>query len=148
MNDSVDKNKWTELLKSVEFFKPFIDGELDEMLNASVVKKFEARSIIIREKAEEDSFYVILTGTARVIKKDKLEVNHIISTLTNGDCFGEMAILLDEPRAATIVSENECTVFEIKKGELDKLTIETREKLYRQFAIMISRRLKYNLQKK
>ena len=148
MNDFIDKSNWTGLLQSVEFFKPFVKGELDAMLDASVVKKYSARSIIIRENAEEDCFYVILSGKARVIKKDKHDVSQIISLLAAGDCFGEMAILLDEPRIATIVSETECAVFKINKDEIDKLPMETMGKLYRQFAIMISKRLKYNLAKK
>ena len=145
MTDSSNKGKWTELLKSVEFFKPFIEGELDEMLEASLIKKYPTRGIIIKEDQEADTFYVILSGKARVVKKDKIDVKRDIMTLDSGDCFGEMAILLDETRAATIVAKKECTVFVINKDEIDKLRIETREKLYRQFAIMISKRLKYNL---
>lgn len=148
MNDSSDKNKWAELLKSIEFFKPFGVGELDEMLESSVVKKYETRDIIIKENHEADTFYVILSGKARVLKKDGIGVKREIMTLSAGDCFGEMAILLDEPRVATIIAASECTVFVIDKDEIDKLRIETREKLYRQFAIIISKRLKYNLRRK
>lgn len=144
MSDSVDKGKWTELLKAVEFFKPFDSADLDEMFELSVVKKYPPRSTIIMESAIGDSFYVILSGRASVVKEEKINEYQIISKLATGDCFGEMAILLDEPRSATILAETDCIVFEIEKDEIDQLRIEVREKLYRQFAIMISRRLKYN----
>ena len=145
MSDSLDKGQWAELLRLVEFFKPFDADDLDEMFESAIVKKYPPRSVVIRENAEEDSFYVILSGKASVVKEDHLNEYRTISTLATGDCFGEMAILLDEPRAATILSETECIVFEIEKDEIDKLRIEIREKLYRQFAIMISKRLKNNL---
>ena len=145
MSDSLDKGKWADLLKAIEFFEPFNAADLDEMLASAVVKKYPPDSIIIWENAEEDSFYIILSGTARVVKEEGMDEYRTISKLATGDCFGEMAILLNEPRAASIVPETECIVFEIAKDEIDKLSIEIREKLYRQFAIMISKRLKNNL---
>lgn len=143
MSDSIDKGNWAELLKAVEFFKPFDAADLDEMFESSVVTKYPSGATIIIESGLEDSFYVILSGEARVVKEDNNKLR-TISTLATGDCFGEMAMLLDEPRSASILAETNCIVFEIEKDEIDKLRIEIREKLYRQFAIMISRRLKYS----
>lgn len=49
-----------------------------------------------------DTFYVILKGVAYVILQDAINVKCEVARLSAGDCFGEIAILLNQPRSASV----------------------------------------------
>lgn len=59
---------------------------------------------VIRQGDVGDSFYIIESGNARVLKKDEQGVEHEFPGLKKGDYFGELALLNDQPRLATIVA--------------------------------------------
>ncbi len=135
------QNKNIKLMKSVDFFKPFADSELDDLLNICQVLKFVENEVIIKESRLDYQFYIILNGNV-FITRDSLSnpMNHI-AKLSRGDCFGEMALLLNEPRTASVVARKECYLFEIN-GKVEKLQLATQVKIFRQFSITLSKRLK------
>ncbi len=137
-----DRVKWKALMKSLEFFEPFADADLDELLDCSDVKKYNMQDYIIKEAKEGYAFYVIMRGSAHIIKRDALNVKREIAQLSTGDCFGEMAVLLEEPRTASVKAGNDCYVFEINGDQISKLKMETQMKLFRGFAITLAKRLK------
>ncbi len=130
-----------EALRQVEFFRSFTDDEMDELLNISLLKKFDIHDVIIKESRKGHFFYVILNGAAKIIKGDPQGEHTVLDILSVGDCFGEIAVLLHQPRIATVVGGVNCFVFEVEGEHLDKLNINVREKLYKQFAITLARRL-------
>ncbi len=143
----VERDKWKLLLKSIEFFKIFDESELDELLSNSNVKKYGVRDWIIKEDREADSFFVILRGKANIIKENYAKAKRTIGEINEGDCFGEMAVLLKQARSASVMAGTETFIFEISAGEIENLKLETQLKLYRRFAIVLATRLKVSSSK-
>jgi len=79
----------------------------DETLNALAAKaksaKFPKRATIITEGDETSSLYVILSGKVRVYSSDDKNSKEVTLLLQEaGTHFGELALLSDEPRSATV----------------------------------------------
>jgi hypothetical protein len=82
-------------------------------------KAFAPGSIIIREGDAGDAAYMIVSGRCRAYRTvgDRQET---LSTMTSGNVFGEMALLLDEPRAATVEAVDKVTVLVLDKNTLSE----------------------------
>lgn len=137
-----ENEKWAALLKTIDFFKTFEDKELDQILEICAVKKYEANEYIVKEGLRDNSFFVILRGKASVIKGKTPQDKHQISTISEGNSFGEIAIVLNEPRSASVLAVVEVYALCIKSEKIEKLNSETREKLFWEFATSLAKQLK------
>ncbi len=66
-------------------------------------KTFQTGEIIVREGEKGDAAYMIVSGSCRAYR-DVGGVEETLSTMGPGDAFGEMALILFEPRAASVVA--------------------------------------------
>ena len=73
-------------------------------------KKFENGEFIFKEGEIGDKFYLVKKGKVRVLKDNKL-----IREMEGGSCFGELSLLINEPRSATIVTCTKCSVYILTK---------------------------------
>jgi len=137
-----ENQKWSALLKTIDFFKNFEDKELDQILEICAVKKYAANQYIVQEGVRDNSFFVILRGNASIIKGKTPYDKHQISKLSEGDSFGEMAIVLNEPRSASVLATIDVYALCIKGDKIEKLNIEIREKLFWNFATSLAEHLK------
>jgi serine/threonine-protein kinase len=78
---------------------------------------FGPGTIILREGDVGDSAYMIVSGTCRVYRKLE-NGEETLLTMGPGEVFGEMALLLDEPRAASVVAETAVTVLVLDKATM------------------------------
>jgi serine/threonine-protein kinase len=77
-------------------------------------KLFPPGSIIIREGDVGDAAYMIVSGRCRAYRTVDGE-QETLAVMDGGDVFGEMALLLDEPRAATVEAVDHVTVLVLGK---------------------------------
>jgi CRP-like cAMP-binding protein len=147
----MDKNEldaWRLLLKSIEFFKTFDDKELVEILGIAEVRKYPPFSYIIQEKKLDYTFFIIVRGNADIIKMTEHKGKRKISSLAEGDCFGEMALVMNQPRSASVMARGEVVALVVDGKQIDKLNVEIREKLFRRFALSLAQRLMQSSQDK
>ncbi|MBN2625388.1 MAG: Crp/Fnr family transcriptional regulator [Spirochaetales bacterium] len=81
---------------------------------------FQKEEVIFFEHEPGDRFYLIQKGRVKIVKiMGNLE--KIIDILNPGEFFGEMAILEEAPRTATIIALEECTLLEFNKENFASL---------------------------
>jgi len=138
-----EREKWVALLMGVKFFANFSYEELGSLLDAGEVMHYKLHDYVIKESEEANSstFFVILKGMVKVLKNDHFRQKKELVTINAGDCFGEMAFLLNAPRTASILAVEDCFIFMVSSKEADSMADPTRVKLYRQFAISLAERL-------
>jgi CRP-like cAMP-binding protein len=75
---------------------------------------------LFHEGDKGDSFYMIISGEAEVMKGEK-----IMTTLGAGEVFGEMALLNSEPRSATVVARTGLEVYQLKQEHFDDVLLKS-----------------------
>ncbi len=135
------KAQWKQLMKSMDFFKPFQDEELEDLLKICALRKYQFNEFVVKESKPGYIFFIIMRGSVDIIKEDSKGLRRRLASLKAGDCFGEMSFLLNEPRSATVLAGKECFLFEVDL-KVEELKLETQVKIFRQFAITLSKRLK------
>ena len=96
-------------------------NEIEELIANSQVRSYPAGTILCRENAVEDRFYMILEGEVEVTKNINNHETRLLKTLSPGDFFGEMALIHNAPRAATVTAKTELTTLELDKSGFDRV---------------------------
>ena len=95
--------------------------EIEELISNSQVRSYSPGSILCHENAVEDRFYMILEGEVEVTKVINNIESRLLKTLGPGDFFGEMAIIHNAPRAATVTAKSTLTTLELDKSGFDRV---------------------------
>ena len=81
--------------------------------------RFSPGSVIVRQGEEGDSFYVVASGTVDVEVEDG-GTSEVVATLGEGDFFGEVALVKDEPRNATITATTPLVVYALPRDHFQR----------------------------
>lgn len=95
--------------------------ELQEIIINSQIKSYPAGTVLCHEDAVEHTFYMILEGEFEVTKNIRNEEKRLLKTLAAGDFFGEMALIHNAPRAASVTSLSSVVVLELDKDGFDRV---------------------------
>ena len=122
-----DLNAKIDALKRCMLFRNLSFAQLELVASAVEPAKFEPRESVVTENSFGNTLYIVVEGAVSVLKalKDK-EV--LLTTLGPGDYFGEVSLLDNNPRSATVRCDGACLLLTMKKGAFDAL-IETDPRL-------------------
>ena len=95
--------------------------EVQEIIINSQIKSYPAGTVLCREDAIEYTFYMILEGDFEVTKTINNTDARLLKTLNAGDFFGEMALIHNAPRAATVKALTPAVVLELEKDGFDRV---------------------------
>jgi signal transduction histidine kinase len=95
--------------------------EMQEIIMNSRVKAYPPETVICKEGAVEQTFYMILEGEFKVTKVINHAEDRLLKTLFAGDFFGEMALIHNAPRAATVSSVSHSTLLELDKEGFNRV---------------------------
>lgn len=95
--------------------------EVQEIIINSQIKSYPAGTVLCQEDAVEHTFYMILEGDFEVTKIINNTEKRLLKTLSAGDFFGEMALIHNAPRAATVQSLTPVVVLELDKQGFDRV---------------------------
>jgi CRP/FNR family cyclic AMP-dependent transcriptional regulator len=117
----------TAVLKTVPLFASFPEDYL-RMLTTVVARKSAPRSTTIMGAGDAtDSLYIVLSGRLKVMMSDSDGKEVILSILGPGEFFGEMGLIDDEPRSASVVTIEACELLSIAKRDFKKCMAENFE---------------------
>jgi CRP/FNR family cyclic AMP-dependent transcriptional regulator len=117
----------TAVLKAVPLFASFPEDQL-RMLTTVVTRRSLPRSTTVMASGDPtDSLYIVLSGRLKVMMSDAEGKEVILSILTAGEFFGEMGLIDDAPRSASVVSIEPCELLSIAKRDFKKCLAENFE---------------------
>ena len=125
-------------LRSVPLLSSLSQGEICRIADALEPSSFSSDEVVIRQGEKGDRFYIIVEGEAEVFVDEAL-----VNSLGPGDYFGELALLNDSPRAATIIAKDamNCIVLDASSfkrllGPLDEI-LKRNEQKYTKSSVAI-----------
>lgn len=107
----------TNVMGNNILFKFLDSNQRKVILDAMFQVDKKAEDIVIKQGDEGDNFYVIDSGIAEIFVNQKDGVPLHVLTCKDGDSFGELALMYDAPRAATVICKTE-----MKLWAMDRLT--------------------------
>jgi CRP/FNR family cyclic AMP-dependent transcriptional regulator len=114
----------TAVLKAVPLFSSFPDDQL-RMLSMVVGRRSVPRSTTVMASGDPtDSLYIVLSGRLKVLMSDAEGKEVILSILGPGEFFGEMGLIDDSPRSASVLAIEPCELLSISKRDFKKCMTE------------------------
>jgi CRP/FNR family cyclic AMP-dependent transcriptional regulator len=112
------------VLSQVEIFNGLSEQELELLATSSVTRQYPKNTVIINDGDHADSLYLIDQGKVKVYCSDKNGKEFIMNTLEPGDYFGELALLDDDRRSASVRTMEKCTFRIIYKEDFQRVITE------------------------
>lgn len=113
------------LLGAMPLFKDLTPTQMRKLALSFTSKKFPDGEAIIRQGDPGDAFYVIEKGKCSVQITDPDGNQKEVAKLGKGEYFGEMALLSNAPRSATIKALAETELLVLSKEDFDKMILAT-----------------------
>ena len=112
-----------KVLKKVPLFQDFNKGDIEELVPLFKEEEHPVDAYIITEGAVGDSMYIIVSGSVKILKKVNETEEMIINHLFSETYFGELALIDNLPRSASVVTTEPTTILRLKKRILDDLLV-------------------------
>jgi signal transduction histidine kinase len=112
------------LLKEVYFFKGLSEQDIRRIGDSCNEEYFEAGSTICDEGSTADRFYIILEGQVEVWKDFDKEERDLLAVHGAGHLFGEMALIDELPRSATVVARGNVRLLSIGSSDFKRIISE------------------------
>ena len=112
------------ILRENPFFEDFDADELDLFAKQMSLRSFPEKTTVVN-KGEIGSFlFFVVNGEVEVRLPGNDRKQVILATLKRGDCAGEMSVIDDQPRSATIVSSTNSELLLLTKSRLKAINKE------------------------
>jgi CRP/FNR family cyclic AMP-dependent transcriptional regulator len=114
----------TAMLRAVPLFASFPEDQL-RMLTTMVNRRSVSRGTTIMAAGDQiDSLYIVISGRLKVMMSDADGKEVILSILGPGEFFGEMGLIDDSPRSASVVAIEPCELLSIAKRDFKNCLAE------------------------
>jgi len=131
-----------EILQNIPAFEAFSTDSINSLLRLSKIRTYQPQELIIEEGGCEKSMYLLISGSVVVFKQSK----QIMNLKRTGDIFGEMSLLGEEPRSASVRANAESSCLVIDAEYLDSLDYDGKQSfhaaMYQMFAQILAYRLR------
>jgi CRP-like cAMP-binding protein len=117
----VEAEAAAEELPQIPLFSDLPKNAFIQLLEEMQMRSALPGEGVIHEGAVDDSMFIISHGRVKITKTSETGSEMILAHLSDGAFFGEMALLSESPRSASVIAEEETLLFEVSRQVLDKV---------------------------
>ena len=121
------REKYKKFLETIPLLSTVESYELYSICDAIKTEKYEKNQFIIKEGEEGDKFFILDEGEAVATKENMNFKKQYIK----GDYFGELALLRNAPRAASVMAVTDCKVLSLDRPAFKRLLVPLEDILKR-----------------
>ena len=110
----------TLLLRNVPLFSLLPEGQLQLLTRVLSRKAYPKNSTVIAAGDSTDALYIVISGRLKVIMSDNEGREVILAILDQGEFFGEMGLIAQAPRSATVTTIEPCELLTITRADFTK----------------------------
>lgn len=118
----IQSELWTHINKSIIEKVPFLRGAdadlIEDLMNELEPRIYVPGERIFRIDEKGDALYFMHSGHVEVLARD----GSVIARLSEGAFFGEMALISDTPRNATVRATGYCDIYLLQKDSFERVT--------------------------
>lgn len=114
-------------LRILPMFETLSNERLEKIAAFSSLRRVARHTTVLQAGDCTDNIYLILTGELKVQISDQEGREVILSVLQPGEMFGEMGVIDDHPRSATVISTEPCDLVVIAKNDFKSCLAENFE---------------------
>ena len=115
----------TAVLKSVPMFAAFPEDQLRTLMSVVMRRHAPRGAVIMAEGDRVDSLYIVISGRLKVMMGEADGKEVILGILGAGEIFGEMGLIDDGPRSASVVAIEPCELLVVTKRDFKKCMAES-----------------------
>jgi CRP/FNR family cyclic AMP-dependent transcriptional regulator len=114
-------------LRRVPLLSALNEQQIESLAAASARRNFPKGRTIVSEGEPSQSLYILLSGRAKVQRSDSEGKEVILAVLGSGDFFGEMSLIDDAPRSASVITIESCDFMSIAKESFKAMLLQSNE---------------------
>ena len=136
MNPKSDETRQhiEERLQQAFMFNALDDKERQTVIDAMVECTFKAGDMVIKQDDDGDVLYVVDSGELDCSKRfEEGGEDKFLKTYSKGDAFGELALLYNAPRAASIKAKTDCVLFSLDRETFNHIVKDAHRKKREQY---------------
>lgn len=133
----------------IHLFRDMSRWQVRKVMAAAGLQEYAKGTVIVREDEVGDTMYAIISGSVDVVRGEG-EAAQTVAKLERGQIFGEMALVLKEPRTATVITAEDTELLRFNDRTLRRIRgrfPRLATKLYRNLTTILGSRVKITTDK-
>ncbi|MCL4185809.1 MAG: cyclic nucleotide-binding domain-containing protein [Burkholderiaceae bacterium] len=114
-------------LRRVPLLSSLNEQQLETLAAGSTRRNFPKGRTIVAEGEPSQTLYILLSGRAKVQRSDSEGKEVILAVLGSGDFFGEMSLIDEAPRSASVITLESCDFMAINKDSFKSMLMQSNE---------------------
>jgi CRP/FNR family transcriptional regulator, cyclic AMP receptor protein len=107
------------MFNNIPLFEGLPEDDLRAISQHAITKTFPKNTVVIHEGDVSDSLYVIIAGRVKVFLSDEEGKEVILNTQGTGEYFGELALIDEAPRSASVMTLEDTKLSIISKRDFE-----------------------------
>ena len=108
-------------LRAVDFLNNLKVNEVDQLISVMRKRNYPAGAVVIKQGDKGSEFFIVAAGKLSVWVKKAFRNPVQVATSVPGKYFGEMALVSNNPRMATIKTEMPTELYVLNKADFDRI---------------------------
>jgi CRP-like cAMP-binding protein len=109
------------VIATVDLFKDLGETELQRIAEVGRVEYWKEGALVLEEGAFGPRMMIVLEGRVEILRRDGAGVQRALASLGPGEVLGEMSLLLDLPRTATVQALEPLKVFAMDRMAFNEM---------------------------
>lgn len=116
-----------QFLRQVALFRSLSDKALLDLSAITIEQVVPAKTMVFKEGDKGDALFIIKSGKINILKRNSSGIDSVLVSLGKGNVIGDMAIIDEQPRSASIETIQETSFLIITKDDFRDLLAEVPE---------------------
>lgn len=133
----VQRQRLGEAVRNILLFRSLDLQQMQEVLDAMFERKVQPGDIVIRQGDDGDNFYVIDTGVYNIYVNTDQEKDKLVGKYDNAGSFGELALMYNMPRAATIEAASDGSLWAMNRQTFRRIVLKSAFKKRKEYETLL-----------
>lgn len=126
-----------EAVRTILLFRSLDLQQMQEVLDAMFERKVKPGDIVIKQGDDGDNFYVIDNGVYHIYVDTDQEKNKLVGKYDNAGSFGELALMYNMPRAATIEAASDGSLWAMNRQTFRRIVLKSAFKKRKEYEMLL-----------